>query len=327
MSRATEGIWQTVPRTKKTEQQRRGERAAGQQLHELLRRPGGHRHQWEKETDDVRPGQVNQAAVCQVLAQYLWELGEQPDSKTDLPRALKDPVSKALRGLGLTSRLLERFIAAFGIDQAEAAHLQLLHRGERRPSVIVGNLPPPEQMPEYRPQKYDILKLQEHHWLGADGLPARHRTEILIRSRIDRLTSYQYRFDTPHARVHAKRGGEACDLYEVGSGIWASELTFPHPLQKDEEHYMEFWTLLKYDMAPPRELRRGTHERIEQLDIRVEFNPKHLPSAVWWAEWGHYTGVQNEVIDRDQFEPNEEHAVHRHVGLIERTVVGFYWDW
>lgn len=115
-----------------------------------------------------------------------------------------------------------------------------------------------------------------------------------IRSRIDGLSSYQYRFDTPHARVNAVRGGQHGKLYQFSDEVSAVDLNFPRPLTRGEMHYMEFWTLLKYDAPPPREMRRGTHGRTKNLDLRVQFDPEKLPSVVWWAEWGHYRGAQQQ---------------------------------
>ncbi|GAA4536414.1 hypothetical protein [Amycolatopsis samaneae] len=316
-----------MPRPGKTEQQRRAEQAAGLHICDLLRQPGLYRDLWEAAADEIKPDSVNQAAVCQVLARYLWDASLEPETRTDLPRSLKDPVSKALRGVSLSPNLLRTFIAAFNFSVSDADRTRLLYRGEERPSVIVGVLPPPSEVPGYRSPEFDTLKLQEHHWLGPDGLPARHRTEIMIRSRVDGLASYQYRIDTPHARVRAVRGGKPGAMYNAGGGIWAVELMFPRPLLRGEERYIEFWTLLKYDTAPPREMRRGTHERIDHLDIRVEFHPNRLPSRVFWAEWEHYVGPENRVIGREEFRLDNNLVVHRYVDAVERTVVGFYWDW
>lgn len=289
--------------------------------------PGPCRDQWEEVAAEIKPGEITQAAVCQVLALYMWEHAIEPDTVTDLPRRLKDPVSKALRGVAMSPKLLRHFLGAFRFSDAEVTRIRGLYRGDARPSVIVGMLPLPEQRPSYRKPAFDTLKLQEHHWLGPDGLPVRHRTEIILRSRIDGLTSYLYRFDTPHARIKAVRGGEAGPLHELGSGIWAVELQFPHPLKAGEERYIEFWTILKYDVAPPCEMRRGTHERIEHLDVRVEFHPDKLPRSIYWGEWAHYAGPDNKLIYRDKFSLDEHRAVHRYVEAIERAVVGFYWEW
>src|SRR6266487_592729 len=293
----------------KAEQRRRGERAAGRHVRLLLLRSRAYRNLWEAKVEKIAPGEVSQAGVCRVLAEYLWDEGLEPDSRTDLPRVLKDPISRAFRGVALSPKLLRTIIAAFEFTTEDAGYTWALYRGDENPTVITGTLPPPNEMADYRVPEFDIIKLQEHHWIGPDSLPARHRTEINIRSRINGLRGYQYRIDTPDGRVRTVRGGRQGELYEVGGGLWAVDLAFPRPLHRGEMHYMEFWTLLSYKVPPPREMRRGTHERVEHLDMRVEFHPNCLPSAVWWAEWEHYFGAGNRVTRQEMVDLDEELAV------------------
>jgi hypothetical protein len=89
----------------KGEQQRQGERAAGQHIRLLLLRSPAYRSLWEGKVEKTALDEVNQAGVCRVLADYLWDEGLEPDSRTDLPRVLKDPVSRALRGIALSPKL------------------------------------------------------------------------------------------------------------------------------------------------------------------------------------------------------------------------------
>jgi hypothetical protein len=75
-----------------------GAQAAASYLRELLLRPGRYRRKWEQYSERSRKGQVNQLAVAEVLAHYLWE---HPRAKGDadvLPRQLKDTASRALSG-------------------------------------------------------------------------------------------------------------------------------------------------------------------------------------------------------------------------------------
>lgn len=311
----------------KGEQQCRSERAAARHVRLLLVRSRAYRSLWGARVEKITPGEVSQAGVCRVLAEYLWDAGLEPDSRTDLPRVLKDPVSRAFRGLALSPKLLRTIIAAFEFTDEDADHTWALYRGAENPTVITGTLPPPNEIADYQASKFEIIKLQEHHWIGPDGLPTRHRTEINIRSRINGLQGYQYRIDTPHGRVRTVRGGRQGALYEAGGDLWAVDLTFPRPLHRGEMHYMEFWTLLSYEAPPPREMRRGTHERIEHLDMRVEFHPDCMPSAVWWAEWEHYFGPGNRVTRKEMIDLDEELAVDRYLEAVERAVVGFAWEW
>ena len=64
--------------------------------------------------------------------------------------------------------------------------------------------------------------------------------------------------------------------------------------------------------------------RVENLDIRVEFDPDLLPAKVWWAVWD---GMQGEIAEQHAVDLDSQHSVHRYLRLVEKTVVGFHWDW
>lgn len=66
---------------------------------------------------------IHQGAIAQVLAEHLWVTGQQPRSNTDLPRKLKDTVSRALSGKSLSRRSLRLFIQAFELDQGTTDRL------------------------------------------------------------------------------------------------------------------------------------------------------------------------------------------------------------
>src|SRR5487761_1348130 len=78
-----------------SEQQRRGQRAAARHLRVLLLRQGAYRDRWEAYAHDITPGEVSQSAVCQVVAQYLWDTGDRSEGDVRLPRKLKDRISRA----------------------------------------------------------------------------------------------------------------------------------------------------------------------------------------------------------------------------------------
>jgi len=66
---------------------------------------------------------IHQGAITQVLADYQWRVGQEPLDNLDLPRQLKDTVSRALSGKTLSRRALTLFIAAFDIDVRTAERL------------------------------------------------------------------------------------------------------------------------------------------------------------------------------------------------------------
>ena len=62
--------------------------AAAEYLHELLLRPGRQRRTWERYAERIRQGQVNQLAVAEVLARYLWQHPRRRGDGDLLPRQL-----------------------------------------------------------------------------------------------------------------------------------------------------------------------------------------------------------------------------------------------
>src|ERR1700727_3413605 len=72
--------------------------AAAEYLHALLLRPGRRRRTWEQYAERTRPGQVNQLAVAEVLARYLWQDARRRGDGDLLPRQLKDADARALSG-------------------------------------------------------------------------------------------------------------------------------------------------------------------------------------------------------------------------------------
>ena len=58
--------------------------------------------------------------------------------------------------------------------------------------------------------------------------------------------------------------------------------------------------------------------------MRVEFHPNRLPAHVWWARWD---GDDGDVIERESVTLDSQCSVHRYVRSVDKTVVGFYWQW
>jgi hypothetical protein len=74
-----------------------GERTArtAARLHELLA-SSPYRERWQVYVQRHTGHSVHQGAVAQVLACHLWDAGEVSESDVELPRRLKDTVSRAL---------------------------------------------------------------------------------------------------------------------------------------------------------------------------------------------------------------------------------------
>jgi len=288
-------------------------------------RPGPYRDRWERRSRDVRPGDVRQEAVCKVIAGYLYESGEHDEQDTGLARKLKDRVSRAYSGRGLSLETLRWFEAAFRFSRRDAQRLQELYRGDLRPTVIVGSLPPPTAA--FQQPEHETTLLFEHHVVGRDGLPTRHHTQQTVRSLVDGMTRYQYRIDTPEARVRVARGGQVGPVYQLSEQVWAVDIAFHHPLRYGDEAYLDYWTIFRYTERPAAEFRRGTHRRVEHIDLRLEFHPGRLPGRLWWAEWADYRGPDEAIVEREAVALDEEFSAHRYLEAIEHTVVGYYWEW
>lgn len=308
-----------------SERKRRGQRAAGRQLRTLLLQVGPYRDRWEDVAErSIVTDEVNQAAVCEVIAQWLYDDGH-PDTDTELNRRLKDKVSRALSGDVLTPRTLEWFIEAFRLSPHDAARVRGLHRGGIEQREIIGTLAPGAPGSARRAPAHRTTLLFEHHYIGRDGLPVHHHTQQTIYSLTDGLDRYHVRIDTDEAEVRVKRGGTSGEPYQLGNGLLAIDITFPHPLGFGEAHYLDYWTNLHYSRPPAREFRRAAHQRVEHVDMRVEFHRDRLPSRIWWAEWSGY--VDGDVVERTEVTLDEERSAHRYLDAIENTVVGFHWDW
>ena len=102
-----------------------------EQLCSLLREDPAVREKWLRYAPVGGHG-IHQGAVACVLADHLWDSGSEPRSNTDLPRRLKDTVSRALSGKTLSRRALTLFIAAFEVDDATAKELWATWEGTDR---------------------------------------------------------------------------------------------------------------------------------------------------------------------------------------------------
>jgi hypothetical protein len=311
----------------KNEQEARGQRAAGRQLRTLLLQVGPYRDRWEQAAKTIRLNEINQAAVCQVIAEYLWDAGERSDSERSLPRKLKDLVGRALSGEHLAPKTLECFVQAFELSPHDTQRVFDLYRGDIELMSIVGSLPPPDPDSGIRKPDHRTTLLFEHHFVGRDGLPVHHHTQQTIYSLVDGLTTYQYRIDTSEAEVRVKRGGTSGKIYAIGHEFYAVDITLPRPLRYGETQYLDYWTNIHYTAPPAPEFRRGAHQRVEHLDMRVEFHREKLPRQLWWAEWSDYRDVNSGIVEREQVSLDEERSAHRYLDAIEHTVVGFNWEW
>jgi len=296
-------------------------------VRELLLRPGRYRRKWEQYTERSRVGQVNQLAVAEVLAHYLWEHPRAQGDVDVLPRQLKDTASRALSGKLLSKATLALFMDAFGFGTFERERLLKLWEGSAQVRVLSGPRAIREDKARAlgRPQ-IKTLSLHDHHYLGPDGLPQRHRVIHVIEAVVDGVDRVPYRADTNALTIETGQGfsGLAGQVYQPMAGLFVVDMLLAKPLAAGETATLEYSASFHYPAPPPPEFRRIVQTFVENLDIRVEFHPARLPSTVVWAVWD---GMDGPIVEREIVTLDSQFAVHRYLRLAEKTAVGFYWDW
>ena len=304
-----------------------GAQAAAAYLCELLLRPGRYRRKWEQYAERSRPGQVNQLAVAEVLAHYLWEHPRASGDADVLPRQLKDTAARALSGKLLSKATLTLFTEAFGFAPMEREQLNKLWEGSAAVRVLSGpRAIRDEQAEALGSPRFKTLSLHDHHYLGPDGLPARHRVIHVIEAVVDGVDRVPYRADTNALTIEVGQGfsGLAGPFYQPLADLFVVDMLLAEPLTAGETATLEYLTSFHYAAPPAPEFRRIAQFAVENLDIRVEFHPDKLPGEVVWAVWD---GMDGPIVEREHVTLDRQFAVHRYLRLAEKTAVGFHWDW
>src|SRR5579859_1631127 len=219
--------------------------AAASYIRELLVRPGRYRRKWEQYAERSRVGQVNQLAVAEVLAHYLWE---HPRAKGDvdvLPRQLKDTASRALSGKLLSKATLGLFTDAFDLGVFERERLLKLWEGSAHVRVLSGPRAIREDQAAVlgRPQ-VKTLSLHDHHYLGPDGRPERHRVIHVVEALVDGVDRLPYRADTNALTVEVGQGfnGLAGPFYQPLAELFVVDMLLAKPLAAGETATLEYST-------------------------------------------------------------------------------------
>jgi hypothetical protein len=312
-----------------------GAHAAAAYLRELLFRPGRYRRKWERYASRSRAGQVNQLAVAEVLAHYLWEHPRSAGDAEVLPRQLKDTAGRALSGKLLSKAALTLLMDAFDIAPVDRSHLWLLWQGAPQARMLSG---PRAVRPEVKadmasvlgPAGHHTVTLHDHLQVGASRLPVRARTFQVVEATRPGLDRIPYIYDTCALSVETGQGckGLAEPLAQIRDGMFVSHILLADVLDAGENLTLEYWTSYSY---PPgyngpdgREYRRVVMGRLENVGIRVEFDAEAVPSAIWWAVWD---GMDGGITDEQPVELDSQYSVHRYLRMVERTVFGFHWTW
>jgi hypothetical protein len=301
--------------------------AAAAYLRELLLRPGRYRRTWEQYAERSRIGKVNQLAVAEVLARYL---GEHPRASSDIdvaPRQLKDTAARALSGKLMSKSTLTLFIDAFGFGTAEREQLGKLREGSAHVRVLSGpRAIRDDQAAALGSPQIKTLSLHDHHYLGPDGVPVRHRVIHVIEAVVDAVDRVPYRADTNALTIEVGQGfsGLAGPFYQPVAEVFVVDMLLAKPLAAGETATLEYSAGFHYPTPPAPEFRRIVQYSVENLDIRVEFHPDRLPGNVVWAVWD---GMDGPIVERQPVVLDSQFAVHRYLRLASETVAGFHWDW
>jgi hypothetical protein len=304
-----------------------GVQAAAAYMRELLLRPGRYRRKWEQYAERSRRGQVNQLAVAEVLAHYLWEHPRAQGDIDVLPRQLKDTASRALSGKLLSKATLALFVDAFAFSALERERLVKLWEGSAHVRVLSG----PRAIRDDKAgrlgrPRLKTLSLHDHHYVGRDGLPVKHRVIQVIEAIVDGVDRVPCRADTNALTIEVGQGfsGLAGPVYQPIAELFVVDMLLAEPLAAGETATLEYSTSFHYAEPPPPEFRRVVQFFVENLDIRVEFHPEKLPGSIVWAVWD---GLEGPIVERERVTLDSQFAVHRYLRLAEKTAVGFHWDW
>jgi len=311
-----------------------GREAAGRYLRELLLRPGRYRQLWESHSQRSRHGAINHLAVADVLAQHLWESPRAAGHSDVLPHQLKDTVGRALSGRLLSRSTLDLFMDAFGFSSQERERLWRLWRGTGRITVLAG---PRAMRPGAAaklagvlgPRRHQTVSLHDHVYADAERRLARTRTLQVVEALADGLDRIPYLYDTNAVTLELGQGcaGARGPVRRIGE-LYGTDIHLARSLGMGETTTLEYWTSYHYDGngddPDERRYRRAVMNTLENFDMRIEFHPRQLPDAVWWAVWD---GLEGGVLEEEQVTPDCQHSVHRYLRSMERSVVGFYWRW
>lgn len=92
-------------------------------LREVLTKDVRCRRRWQRHVHRFSRQRLNQAAVAMVIALELWDRGDIPESHHQLPRSLKDRVSRALSGKLISGDTVRLFVAAFDFNEEQEGRL------------------------------------------------------------------------------------------------------------------------------------------------------------------------------------------------------------
>jgi hypothetical protein len=283
-------------------------------LRMLLLRPGEYRSAWERAAGPTPPEEIDYAAVGKILSELNGS-----ENYSEVAR-------QALEGDTLSQATLSVFVSAFRIGRRHAERLEGLLRGSPAVRVVNDHLRAPAAVREpAEGPRHETLSLHEMHVLGPDGRPAEHQTIQLVRSTVDDLASLPYRFDTDELVIEMVKGGHVGEVYRIGDTLYAVDLLLDEPLQTGQTALMQIRSTFFYKAPPAPEFRRGVFGSTRDLTLWVSFHRDRLPKRVWLARWDAIDHAH--VVEQELVELDNELSVHCRFDVVERSIVGFHWEW
>jgi hypothetical protein len=312
-----------------------GQRAASEYLRQLLLKPGPYRDAWQNHVARPHDGVINQLAVAEVIAGKQRGPGGHAGERQMPPYQVREVVSGALFGGKLTADTLQTFVDAFGFSDEESQRLRRLLAGSSRISVMSGTHAVPTcsepDLDAIGPRgRHQTLSMHDHVWVGSDGRIDRGRHLQVIEANVRGVDRIPFVCDT---NVLTLEVGQGCkeltgQIVRIGPDVFATQILLARTLDVGETLTFEYWLSYRYPGDPhdpgEREYRRGGLRQVDNLDMRIEFHPDMLPARVWWAHWD---GGDGSVLEREAVSLDSQHSAHRYLRSLEKTVVGFYWEW
>lgn len=300
-------------------------KATGELLTELLQTVPRYSQIWRAAGRRFRNATVAPAAVSQVIASHLWEIGERPDTDIDLSRTLRDRIRRALLGEQISGETLTWFIGAFELSDQDAQKLWATFSGDviGPLDAIVDTVPVPRPMGKR--QWHRTMTLFERYSFGRDRSYIQRRTMQVIQAIEDGVDSYLFNHEPFASHISVLYGGHLGEHYEYGGGLVSDDIMFGRTLQIGQRIAIEYETFFDPGVHRPTEVRRPVRARVENLDFAIQFEPEQLPKQVWFCAWpDHYLGdpVLNEPLSLDA-----AGAAHRFVTYAQQAVLGFRWEW
>ncbi|MEU6384621.1 hypothetical protein ABZ847_13710 [Streptomyces bauhiniae] len=299
---------------------RLGTLTTSRRLREILAEHPEYRRRWQAQVK--RPQEdLHQAAIAQVITQYLWECGELPEGVPS--RSLKDRVARALNGTVFSAETLRWFIEAFEMDDSHREDLWGALFFESDPEFGVA-FTLRNRRPLAKRQRHRTVSLVERYLVGPSRTVAWRRTYHAIRAMEDGVDSYFLNYEPWASRVQVIQGGVLGERCDYGNGLTGVDIELPRPLKKMQTTALEYQVEFSTDRFCATEVRRPAFARVENIDMAVEFISISTPKRLWWCVWDDH--LEGKPVWEQQVALSSQVA-RMYVPSVEESVVGFRWEW